>query len=186
MATPETTVDFAIKPMSVTYTAFTQTETVTTKDTNETKTVNTIKATMRESDIAKAKEANKFLFDQSFVYDIPGTVAGISELGLSDDVILECFINGYKAKIQRGIVSAMQEQDENENPSFQPIEGNFDARPFGAEASGRRGLTPVEKAIKTLRDSLKKLPSHVAEGIIAQAMAGFAALKSPDASEDAG
>lgn len=175
MSTTATTVDLSTKPTTVTYAAFTVTKEIKNEDGSVTKE-QSIKSTMRDKEIEEAKKNGTFLFEQSFSYDLAGTPEGIAQLGIPEDEIVAIFNNGLKAKIGRLIVQTMQEQDANGDAAFQPVEGNFDARSYGAEVTGRRGMTDVEKAINTL----KKL-NGVSPDMIASFLAQLQSQLSPAA-----
>lgn len=160
MATTTTLVDMDVKPVSVTYGAYTASEEVKDKKSGEISTRAFVKATMQEKALTKAKEENTFLVEQSFSYDVPGTVAGFQKLGIPDEELVNILRNGIVAKAGRIIVSFMEELDEQGNPVFQPADGNIDIRKDIAEVGGRRGLSDAEKAWKTI-SGLKTLPADV-------------------------
>jgi hypothetical protein len=151
MSTSNTLVDMDIKPAVVTYGVYSVEQEIKEKD-GTTKNETILKATMSEKALEKAKAEGTFLFEQSFSYDIPGTIAGMQQLAISDEEKINIFRQGLVAKVGREITSALSEQDSDGNAVFQPVEGNFDARPFAATESGRRGLTDTEKALKTMKN----------------------------------
>jgi hypothetical protein len=150
MSSANTLIDLDVKPTAVTYGAFTVTEEVTDKKDGSVSTRTTVKATMQEKQLEKAKTENTFLMEQTFSYDVPGTLKGIIEMEIPEEEKVNLFRQAITAKAGRVITSLMQELDEQGNPSFQPIEGSMDIRSYVAEVGNRRGLSDSEKALKTI------------------------------------
>ena len=148
MSTSNTIIDMDVKPVVVSYAVISVSETVVDEKTGDKQTRTLPKATVNEKAISKAKEEDTLVFEQNFSYDVPNTLKGLLDMSIPEEEKVNIFVQGLRAKMGRNITAKLQEVDENGDVTFQPVEGNFDARPFASEISGKRGLTDTDKALR--------------------------------------
>jgi hypothetical protein len=151
MSTLSTVVDLAIKPEIVTFGLIAIQVPDGTDTAGEPKFRTEFKAASREKEIATAKENNTLVFEQSFSYDKAGSYEGLAQVIKDPEELLSIFNAGLKVKFNQKVVALMTEVDEEGNPAFQPVEGSFDMRDSLNEPAQRRSLSPIDKAIRTLK-----------------------------------
>lgn len=150
MGNSNTTIDMAVKPETVTF-GLVGTQTPDGTDAQGAPKFKTeLKAVSRDKDIQTAKEKGELLFEQTFSFDRAGTLAGIPQVIKDEEEAINIFNAGLKVKLNSRVKAMLEELDENGNPTFQPVEGNYDLADVLNEPAQRRNLSPTEKAIRVL------------------------------------
>lgn len=154
MASATTTVDLAVKPETITYGLIVRSIPDGTNADGTPKHKLVLRAVSRESEIKEALEAfekGEIQFQQqSFSFDKAGTLAGITEVIKDPEEALAIFNAGLKVRFNTKVVSLLTGTDDEGNPDFQFVEGNYDMRAAMNEPSQKRNLSPMDKATKTL------------------------------------
>lgn len=150
MGSTNTAVDMEIKPETITYALTAEQVNDGVDAQGQPKFKTELKAISREKDIAAAKEKGIVIVEQTFSYDRAGSVSGISKVIKDDEEAVNIFNSGLKIKLNSRIKAMLEEQDDEGNPAFQPVEGTYDMRADLNEPAQRRNLSPTDKALKVL------------------------------------
>lgn len=160
MASATTTVDIATKPEQVTYGLIVKRVPDGTDASGETKYKTTLRAISRESEIEEAKalttpgnekyDSNVHFQEQTFSYEKAMTLAGISEVIKDADEAIKIFNAGLKVRFNSKVVGTLTATDDEGNPAFEFQTGSVDMRGVLNEPTSTRGLSPTDKALKTL------------------------------------
>lgn len=115
-----------------------------------------LKAIQGDALINKAREDGSLQFEQTFGYDFPVNDAGQKEIIPDDEGRNDVFIAGLKAsRIGPRIRRELEEYEIVDgvlHSKFEQREGVWDFRELIREAAERKNLTPMEKALKNLRN----------------------------------
>lgn len=183
MGTAATTVDLTTKPEIITFALIEEKSADGFEPDGTTPRYKSeLRAASREKDIAEAKTKNQVLAEQSFSFDMPGTFEGILEVIPDKDEALQIFKAGYKTRINSRTVALMTETDAEGNPTFQPVDGNYDIRELLREPAQKRNLSPFDKAAKAL-SSIPGLSTDAVAALIAQIREGMVNQAAPAATE---
>lgn len=167
MATLTTITDLAIKPETVTFGLIADQVADGNDAHGQPKFKTVLRAASREKELQAAKENGSLLFEQSFAYDKAGTIEGIGQVIRDVEEAISIFNAGLTVKRNQKIVALLTEVDEEGNPTFQPVEGNYDLREALNELAQRRSLSPTDKAIRTLK-GIPGMSEDALAAIIAQ------------------
>ena len=149
MSTQATVVALDTKPEVITFALIGEEIADGTDVHGQPKTKIAFRAASREKDLEEARTAGSLVIEQSFAYEKAGTIAGITQVVDAEEAI-NIFNAGLKTRFQSKVTALLTELDAEGNPVFQSVEGNYDMRDILREPAQRRGLSPVEKAQKTL------------------------------------
>jgi hypothetical protein len=151
MATTNTTVDMALKPQTLDYAVIEVHKEVKNEDGTTSKDISFVAIT-GVKEIAKAKEAGKLKFEQTVSWDDAGNDEGMKQVIKNEKDRAAVFNAGVKSsRINPRVKRVLEEQDENGNLTFEPIQGAFDIRELINEPAQRRTLTDMEKGVAALQ-----------------------------------
>lgn len=175
MASAITTTDLSVKPEIISF-ALIEDKIADgfESDGNTVRYKSELRAASREKDIKDATEKNQVLFQQSFSYDMPATFEGILEVIPDKEEALQIFKAGFKTRLNSRIVADITATDSDGNPTFQPVEGNYDFRERLKEEAQKRNLSPMDKAEKAL-SNIPGLDPATVQALLAQVRAGMVA-----------
>jgi hypothetical protein len=172
-AVAPTTTDLAVKSENVIYERYTK---LVMSDTEPTK-VNEVKTAVLSN--PKPEEQQKLVaegyileFTQTVRVDKAGTEAGEAEIVKDADERVIIWNRGLQSKLNQKLNSLFKESNEDGSATFQSTEEIYDPSDLLNEATQRKSLSPIEKAMKGLEKS----------GISAEMLqAAIAALQSAQA-----
>lgn len=150
MGNSATTVDMAVKPEIITFGLQATQVSDGVDANNQPKHKTVLKAISREKDLEEAKKDGTLLFEQSMSFDRAGALSGISSIIKDEEEAVNIFNSGLKVKLNSKVKALLEDVDEEGNPTFQPVEGNYDLRDLLNEPAQRRNLSPTDKAIRVL------------------------------------
>lgn len=153
-ATATVPTDLAVKSENVIYERYTK---LVMSDTEPTK-VNEVKTAVLSN--PKPEEQQKLIaegyqleFTQTVRVDKAGTEAGESEIIKDADERVIIWNRGLQSKLNQKLNSLFKESNEDGTATFQSTEEIYDPSDLLNEATQRKSLSPIEKAMKGLEKS---------------------------------
>lgn len=171
MSTTAPAADLSVKSENVVYERYSK----VTMSEDQSKVIDTDVAILsnpkqEEKDALLAK-GYKLEFTQTVRVDKAGTVEGMAQIITDPDELVMVFNRGLQSKLNQKLNSKFRETNEDGTATFQSTEDVFDPSELVNEATQRKNLSPIEKALKGLEKS------GVSAEAIAAAMAALQAAQ---------
>jgi len=174
--TTNTLSDLHVKPELITFGLYSVQVKDGTDESGVPKFKTEYKVTSKDTEIEKARTAGTLIHEQSFSYDRAGSAEGILEVIKDSEEAAAVFNAGLKTRLISRVTALLLDTDEEDNFSFQPIEGNYDLRDLLNEAAQRRNLSPLDKAKKTLA-GIPGMTEEMLNSMIAQIRANLSPVQ---------
>lgn len=151
MATVTTTPELAVKSENVQYERWSKVTMSATEPTKVEKVETSIVSNPSDDDRKKLTEAGYTQeFSQTVRVDSAGTWEGASQIVTDEDERVVVFNRGLMSKLNQKLNAKFKETNEDGTATFQSTEEVFDPSELVNEATKRKNLSPMEKAIKGL------------------------------------